>query len=238
PAEQPRSACARGAARGGGAPADPRGSKGARVGDRRAGAGRLGSPEIQARRLAPARLLLGRSHQVAPSPGQIFQFGCTRLRLRLVCEAHEAGVWPGALQVRVLCLVLDQLAPVEHQGHVLVGHLHEARHVVLAGERDRPVLHPLGHAFVSAQDCLAHALHRRLALWLLVLEPAIDLSVLLHCSSCWRTSSQQAGCGRDRSRPPRTYWICLPDGETTYQGPPKPLMPWPVTSPAFLSVMK
>src|SRR6266702_3873829 len=116
----------------------------------------------------------------------------------------KRALGPVPLQVRMLCLVLDQLAPVEHQSHVFVGHLHEARHIVLAGERDRAVLHPLGHAVVSAKDDLAHALHRRLALRLLVGKPAVDLRVLQ-----LRYSRSEVSGGTGSARAWRT-WIPAP----------------------------
>jgi len=76
--------------------------------------------------------------------------------------------------------VLDQLTAVEHEGHMLGRDLHEAGHVVLAGERDSAVLHTLGHAFVGADDGFADLPQRLLGCGLLLGEPAVDFGVLGH----------------------------------------------------------
>src|SRR6266550_3886466 len=46
-------------------------------------------------------------------------------------------------------------------------------------------------------------------------------------------SAAGARSGRNGRQP-----ICIPDGETTYQGAPNASIPWPLTWPACLSAMK
>jgi len=44
-----------------------------------------------------------------------------------------------------------------------------------------------------------------------------------------------AGAGFD---PSGRQLICIPDGETTYQGAPNASIPWPLTWPTWMSAMK
>lgn len=78
----------------------------------------------------------------------------------------------------MLLPVLDLLAAVEHEGHLFGGDLHEASHVVLAGERDGAVLDTLGNALVGAEDRDADTLQGLLGGRLLFGEPAVDFGIL------------------------------------------------------------
>src|SRR5205823_6559129 len=120
---------------------------------------------------------LRRCAEAAPLLDHRRELARTRVRFRLVREAHAPH--RGPLEVRVAARQAS--ATVEAQVDARVAVADEGREVAALRRRERdPVLGPLAHARVCAENDVAYAPHRSFRWRLRSCEPPLHLGRLRH----------------------------------------------------------